>query len=514
MLLVVVVARAAAAYGGEAAALRAAARVKSQLRRKLIGHCLRLGPAWLGGQQPGRIAAQATRGLDGLDPYFARYLPQLVLSVLVPAAVVVTVTAADWISGVVIAVTLPLIPLFAALVGLHTKAATRRQWRLLAQLGGHFLDVVQGLPTLKAFGRAKFQEQVIAKVTERAPVRGHGDAARRVPVRAGPGAVRGPGHGRGRGRDRAAAAVRAHAVPDRAAGAPAHPGGVPAAAGGRRPVPRQRGGHAPPPRASSPILDTPLPPRTAPARPPGRGRPGSRPALGHDTAGRGDRGLPRPRPSGPGSPQPDHPPRRADRAHRAERSREDHRCCGCCCGSPGQRREPSASAEPTWPPSPPDPWRAQIAWVPQHPRLFDGSVADNIALGQPGASRAAIEDAARLAGAAAFIEALPRRLRHPAGRAGGPAVGRAAPAARPGPGVPARRSAAAARRADRPPRPGRRRRDRWRHPRPAGRAHDHPGHPPVPGHRRRQPGHHPRRPGSRRRRPGPRPAAPALAAGR
>ena len=106
----VVVARGAAAYGGEAAALRAAAAVKSQLRRKLTGHSLRLGPAWLGGQQPGQIAALATRGLDGLDPYFARYLPQLVLSVLVPAAVLATVTAVDWISGVVIAVTLPLIP--------------------------------------------------------------------------------------------------------------------------------------------------------------------------------------------------------------------------------------------------------------------------------------------------------------------------------------------------------------------------------------------------------------------
>src|SRR5690242_4574445 len=165
-LLGVVAARGAAAYGGEAAALRAAARVKSQLRRQLTAHCLRLGPAWLGGQQPGQIAATATRGLDGLDPYFARYLPQLVLSVLVPAAVLATVTVTDWISGVVIAVTLPLIPLFAALVGLHTRAQTRRQWRLLAQLSGHFLDVVQGLPTLKAFGRAKFQEQVIATVTE------------------------------------------------------------------------------------------------------------------------------------------------------------------------------------------------------------------------------------------------------------------------------------------------------------------------------------------------------------
>ena len=125
-LLGVVLARSAAAYGGEAAALRAAARVKSQLRRKLIGHCLRLAPSSVDARRPGRVAAQATRGLDGLDPYFARYLPQLVLSAAVPLAVVATVTAADWISGVVIALTLPLIPFFAALVGLHTKAATRR----------------------------------------------------------------------------------------------------------------------------------------------------------------------------------------------------------------------------------------------------------------------------------------------------------------------------------------------------------------------------------------------------
>src|ERR1700745_2503952 len=166
VLFAVVLARGAAACRGEAAALRAAATVKSQLRRKLTAHCLRLGPAWLGGQQPGQIAATATRGLDGLAPSSARSLPQLVLSVLVPAAVLVTVTATDWISGVVIAVTLPLIPLFAALVGLHTKPQTRRQWRVLAQLSGHFLDVVQGLPTLKAFGRAQAQEQVIADVTE------------------------------------------------------------------------------------------------------------------------------------------------------------------------------------------------------------------------------------------------------------------------------------------------------------------------------------------------------------
>jgi ATP-binding cassette subfamily C protein CydD len=165
-LLAVVAVRAAAAYGGEVAALRAAATVKSQLRRSLADCLQRLGPGWLGRQQPGEITTVATRGLDGLDPYFARYLPQLVLACLVPAAVLATVAAADWISAVIIAVTLPLIPIFAALVGMHTRARTQRQWRLLARLGGHFLDVVEGLPTLKVFGRAEPQADVIAEVTD------------------------------------------------------------------------------------------------------------------------------------------------------------------------------------------------------------------------------------------------------------------------------------------------------------------------------------------------------------
>jgi ATP-binding cassette, subfamily C, bacterial CydD len=166
LLAVVLISRAVAAFGGEAAALRASAAVKSQLRRGLIAKALRLGPAWLTGQQAGEITTLATKGLDALDPYFARYLPQLLLACLVPVAVLARVTAADWISGLVIAVTLPLIPVFAVLVGLHTKARTQRQWRLLAALGGHFLDVIEGLPTLKIFGRARAQAEVIRKVTD------------------------------------------------------------------------------------------------------------------------------------------------------------------------------------------------------------------------------------------------------------------------------------------------------------------------------------------------------------
>ena len=165
-LLAVLLARAAASYGGEIAALRAAAAVKSQLRRRLTDHALRLGPSWLARHRSGEVTTLATRGLDGLDAYFARYLPQLVLACVVPFAVLIRVGLADWISGLVIGLTLPLIPVFAILVGLHTKAVTQRQWRLLARLGGHFLDVVEGLPTLKLFGRGKRQAEVIGKVTD------------------------------------------------------------------------------------------------------------------------------------------------------------------------------------------------------------------------------------------------------------------------------------------------------------------------------------------------------------
>src|SRR5450755_477316 len=126
VLAIVLLARAAASYGGEVNALRAAAAVKSQLRRRLTDHALRLGPSWLARPRAGEVTTLATRGLDGLDAYFARYLPQLVLAGLVPLAVLIRVGFADWISGVVIGVTLPLIPVFAILVGLHTKATTQR----------------------------------------------------------------------------------------------------------------------------------------------------------------------------------------------------------------------------------------------------------------------------------------------------------------------------------------------------------------------------------------------------
>ncbi|MGW2201008.1 thiol reductant ABC exporter subunit CydD [Streptomyces sp. NPDC001774] len=149
----------------ELAAHRASAAVKSELRGRLLDRAAALGPGWLSGQKAGSLAALATRGVDALDDYFARYLPQLGLAVVVPVAVLARIVTEDWVSAAVIVVTLPLIPLFMILIGWYTQARMDRQWKLLSRLSGHFLDVVAGLPTLKVFGRAKAQADSIRAIT-------------------------------------------------------------------------------------------------------------------------------------------------------------------------------------------------------------------------------------------------------------------------------------------------------------------------------------------------------------
>lgn len=166
LLLGVVAGRGLVAWLQEVAAHRSSAAVKSQLRGRLLGHALRLGPRWLAGERSGELATLATRGVDALDGYFSRYLPQLVLAVIVPAAVGFRILLDDWLSALTIALTLPLIPIFAILVGITTRWKMDRQWRTLSKLAGHFLDVVAGLPTLKIFGRAKAQARTIREVTD------------------------------------------------------------------------------------------------------------------------------------------------------------------------------------------------------------------------------------------------------------------------------------------------------------------------------------------------------------
>ncbi|WP_406060203.1 thiol reductant ABC exporter subunit CydD [Streptomyces sp. NBC_01077] len=149
----------------ELAAHRASAAVKSELRGRLLDRAAALGPGWLSGQKAGSLIALATRGVDALDDYFARYLPQLGLAVVVPVAVLARIVTEDWVSAAIIVVTLPLIPVFMILIGWYTQARMDRQWKLLSRLSGHFLDVVAGLPTLKIFGRAKAQAESIRAIT-------------------------------------------------------------------------------------------------------------------------------------------------------------------------------------------------------------------------------------------------------------------------------------------------------------------------------------------------------------
>jgi thiol reductant ABC exporter CydD subunit len=163
----VVLARAGVAWAAELIASRSSVRVKQQLRAALLGRVAALGPGRLGEERTGEIATLATRGIDALDGYFALYLPQLFLAVIVPLTVVAVVLASDWISALIIAFTLPLIPVFMALVGAATRDRTEAQLRNLQRLAAHFLDVVSGLTTLKVFGRAKPQIEVIREISER-----------------------------------------------------------------------------------------------------------------------------------------------------------------------------------------------------------------------------------------------------------------------------------------------------------------------------------------------------------
>ena len=167
MLAGVIVVRAVLAFCVEWAAFHSSARAKSQLRMAVLEHAVALGPEFLDTRSSGELAQLTGRGIDALDTYFARYLPQLVLAVMVPVAIIAMVVTEDLLAAVIIALTIPLIPIFMILVGLYTRKQVDRQWRTLGILAGHFLDVVAGLPTLKVFGRARAQAQTLRDIGDR-----------------------------------------------------------------------------------------------------------------------------------------------------------------------------------------------------------------------------------------------------------------------------------------------------------------------------------------------------------
>ena len=165
-LVVAVAVRSLAAWALEAVAARTAAVVKSQLRAQVVAAVARRGRPWLATRNSASVATLAGPGLDALDEWFASYLPQLVLTALATPLLVLVVLRADWLSAVIVVATLPLVPLFMVLIGWSTRAAQERQWSALTSLASSFLDAVNGLSTLKAFGREDRQVARIGRITD------------------------------------------------------------------------------------------------------------------------------------------------------------------------------------------------------------------------------------------------------------------------------------------------------------------------------------------------------------
>lgn len=164
-LAAVVAVRALLLWAREVVAARAASRVQTQLRSALFDAVAQLGPAWLSTRNSAALAVTAGRGLDALEAYFGRYLPQLVQTVVATPVILAVMWWQDWVSGLTVLLTLPLIPIFMVLIGLATRAVQQRQWKTLQHLAARFADTVQGLSTLKVFGRQHRAAASIEKVT-------------------------------------------------------------------------------------------------------------------------------------------------------------------------------------------------------------------------------------------------------------------------------------------------------------------------------------------------------------
>ncbi len=384
------------------------------MRRDLLRKAATLGPRWRSGENSGELSVLATTGVDSLHDYVARYLPQLVLSVLIPLIMLGYLFTADLTSAIIVALTLPLIPLFMALVGWYTDRQTKAKWESLSRLAGHFADVIAGLPTLKVFGRAKAQAASVRQVTEDyrktsmvtlrvaflssmvlellaslsvalvAVAIGlrlvYGDLTLQVGL-----AV-------------LILAPEAY-LPLRQLGTQFH-----AAADGVAATAKVLA-----------VLETPVP------------EPGTRtdlPALpGLRLDGRDDRD-----PGRAGGRRPADaadPGRPGHRHRRAERDRQDHRCCTCspgCWGRtpgaswwrarpavgadrPRTRPLPLTSISPT---STPGRGVPGLSWAGQGAALQAGTIRDNLALGSDGVDDATLRAALNWADAAGFVDALPQ----------------------------------------------------------------------------------------------------------
>jgi ATP-binding cassette subfamily C protein CydCD len=166
-LLSVIVLRAVLAWGMEVAANSVARKVKLDLRQRLFAHLLALGPRYTRGEETGELANTLVEGIEALDAYFSQYLPQVALSALVPITVLAFVFPIEPLSGFLLLITAPLIPVFMILLGGLADVLTRRQWQTLSRMSAYFLDVLQGLTALKTLGRSHEQTAKITSLSEK-----------------------------------------------------------------------------------------------------------------------------------------------------------------------------------------------------------------------------------------------------------------------------------------------------------------------------------------------------------
>jgi ATP-binding cassette, subfamily C, bacterial CydD len=399
LLVIAFAARGAFAWAMEVAGRRAAWSVLSELRIALVARRLQEHPTAVDGADAAEITAVSVQGVEALEGYFARYLPQAVLASIVPFLVIAWVAFLDLEAAVIMLLTLPLVPVFMWLIGTYTADRTRERWQALRMLSSHFLDVVRGLPTLRVFGRARDQAAVVAQVSDRYR-RATMETLRisflsgsvlelaatigvaLVAVTAGVRLVNGS-LGLEAGLAVIVLAPELY-LPFRRLGAEYHASADGLAVADRlfalldAPATAAGGGSrlAPSPARATVALD-----RVSFSYPSREGlvldevslelSPGEVVALvGESGAGKSTvaallLGLIEP-------------------------------TTGSVIVGDTDLRECRLDA-----------WRQCVAWVPQHPTLFRGTVADNIRLGDPDAAETSVVDAARLAGADEFITALP-----------------------------------------------------------------------------------------------------------
>jgi len=165
-MLIIFVIRALLSWASEQTAFRAAMNVKRQLRADLHQHLQALGPVYLSAERSGEMVNTLVDGIEGLQDYYAKFLPTMSLVVLVPLAILVFIFPVDWISGLIMLGTAPLIPFFMVLIGKGTESLNKKQWRKLARMSAHFLDMIQGLTTLKLFNASRREADVIAHIAD------------------------------------------------------------------------------------------------------------------------------------------------------------------------------------------------------------------------------------------------------------------------------------------------------------------------------------------------------------